>query len=238
MKMDTQHPLSKNTNRNRNRKILQFNRPFSQNVKANISIIFIKLIKKTFSKDHKLHKIFNNNTIILSNSCMTNMSSVIKQYNQKVLSSSQTKEIRQCNCKNPVSCPLDGKCLTKNIVYKAVVLAITNSHTYYCSSEDFKFHCHNHTKSFRHQHFKNDTELYKHIQDLKNEGIYYNTTWSIAAYASAYRCGTRRCDLCITEKYIIARSNQKNILNKKLMTTLYVYRFLGIFFILQTICVL
>ena len=55
----------------------------------------------------------------------------------------------------------------------------------------FKFHYNNHTKSFRHQHCRNDTELSKHIWDLKNGGIHCNITQSIAAYVSAYRCGTR-----------------------------------------------
>ena len=51
---------------------------------------------------------------------------------QKVPSSSQTNEICQGNCSNPASCPLDGKCLPKNTVYKVVVSTITN--TYYGSS--------------------------------------------------------------------------------------------------------
>ena len=70
---------------------------------------------------------------------MPNMCSLIKQHNQKVLSSSQTNEIRQCNCSNPGSCPLDNKCLTKKNVYKAAVSTITSSHTYYGSNEDLKF---------------------------------------------------------------------------------------------------
>ena len=97
-----------NTNSNRNRKILWFNPPFSHNVKTNIGKIFIKLIKMHFPKDHKLRKIFNTSTIKLSYSCMPNMSSVIKQHNQKVLSSSQTNNIRHYNCRNPASCPADG----------------------------------------------------------------------------------------------------------------------------------
>ena len=32
---------------------------------------------------------------------------------------------------------------------------------------------------------------------------------------TAYRCGTRRYDLRITEKYIIARANKNNPLNKR-----------------------
>ena len=99
---------------------------------------------------------------------MPNMSSVIKQHDQKVLSSSQTNEKRQCNCRNPASCSLDGKCLTKNIAYKAVVSPITDSHTYYRSSEDFKCHYSNHTKAFCNQHYKNYTKFSRHMWDLKN----------------------------------------------------------------------
>ena len=129
---------------------------------------------------------------------MPNMSSVIKQHDQKVLSSSQTKEKHQCNFRNPANCPLDGKCLTKNIVYKAVVSTIVDSHTYYGSSEDFKFRYNNPTKAFRHHYYKNDTDLFKCIWDLKNTGTHYNIAWSVAAYtSSAYRCGTRRYDLYI-----------------------------------------
>ena len=146
---------------------------------------------------------------------MPKISSVIKQHDEKVLSSSQTNKNRQCNCRNPVSCSLDGKCLTKTIAYKAVVSPITDFHTYYRSSEDFKFHYSNHTKAFLNQHYKNYTKLSKHISDLKNTGIHHNIAWSIAAYASAYRCGPIRCDLCITEKHIIARANQNNLLKKR-----------------------
>ena len=34
-------------------------------------------------------------------------------------------------------------------------------------------------------------------------------------YATPYKCGTRRCDLCLTEKYVIARVNQEHQLSKR-----------------------
>ena len=61
----------------------------------------------------------------------------------------------------------------------------------------------------------NKTELSKHIWKLQDKGINFNVKWSVAAYASTYRCGSRRCDLCLTEKYVIARANHKNLLNKR-----------------------
>ena len=98
---------------------------------------------------------------------MPNMSRVINPHNQKVLSSSQTNKIRQYNWRNPASCPFDSKCLTRNIVHKAVLSTTTDSHTYYGSSEDFKFWYNKHTKSFGHQHCKNNTELFRLMWDLR-----------------------------------------------------------------------
>ena len=69
--------------------------------------------------------------------------------------------------------------------------------------------------SSRNHDYENKTELSKHIWQLKRYGIEFNLKWSIAAYATPYRCATRRCDLCLTEKYIIARANQNNLLNKR-----------------------
>ena len=37
--------------------------------------------------------------------------------------------------------------------------------------------------------------------------------WSIKAYAYQYKCGTRKCDLCLKEKMIIARYDPKKLLN-------------------------
>ena len=66
-------------NRNRARNIIWFNPPYSQNVKTNIGKTFLKLVKKHFPRGHKLYKIFNRKTVKLSYSCMSSMSSVIKQ---------------------------------------------------------------------------------------------------------------------------------------------------------------
>ena len=93
--------------RNRSRNIIWFNPPFSQNVKTNIGKLFLKLVKKHFSKHHRLHKIFNPNTVKLSYSCMSNMSNFIKQHNSNILSSPTKTEERSCNCRNNDNCPLD-----------------------------------------------------------------------------------------------------------------------------------
>ena len=176
---------------------------------------FRKLVKEHFLRGHKLYKIFNRNTLKLSYSCMSSMSSVIKQHNYSVLSTIENVD-RLCNCRNKENCPLDGKCLQTCIVYKADVITNKDSHIYYGASDgEFKSRYNNHTNSFRHRHHEQDTELSKHIWKLQDKGINFKVKWSVAAYASTYRCGLRRCDLSFTEKYIIARANRKNLLNKR-----------------------
>ena len=86
-------------NRNRVRNIIWFNPPYSQNVKINIGKTFLKLVKKNFPRGHKLYKIFNRNTLKLIYSCMSSMSSVIRQYNYRVLSTAESVD-RLCNCRN------------------------------------------------------------------------------------------------------------------------------------------
>ena len=76
-------------NRSRARNIIWFNPPYSQNVKTNIGKTFLKLVKKHFPRGHKLYKIFNRNTLKLSYSCMSSMSSIIKQHNYRVLSTTE-----------------------------------------------------------------------------------------------------------------------------------------------------
>ena len=138
------------TSKNRSWNIIWFNPPFCQNVKTNIGKIFLKLIKKNFPNHHPLHKIFNLNTIKLSYSCMSNMSSFVKQHNRTILSSSRNSEERSCNCRNKDNCSLAGRCLKTCIVYRADVIKQNETHVYHGASDgEFKYRYNNHTNSFR-----------------------------------------------------------------------------------------
>ena len=113
-------------------------------------------------------------------------------------------------------CPLADSCLKTCIIYRADLIKQNETHVYYGASDgEFKYRYNNHTNSFRNQDYENKTELSKHIWQLKRNRIDFNPKWSIATYATPYRCGTRRCEFCLTDKYIIARANQNNLLNKR-----------------------
>ena len=49
------------------------------------------------------------------------MGSVIASHNRRIIQPNSNNH--GCNCRNRAECPLDNKCLTANIVYKAVVSA-------------------------------------------------------------------------------------------------------------------
>ncbi len=65
-KLDYMKQAPQKTHRNRQRNIIWFNPPFSKNVKTNIARNFLCLIDKHFPPNHKLHKIFNRNTVKVS----------------------------------------------------------------------------------------------------------------------------------------------------------------------------
>ena len=54
-----------------------------------------------------------------------------------------------------------------------------------------------------------------YLNTLKASGTDYHLKWSKKSYASRYKCGTRRCNLCLTEKNIIALADPKVLLNKR-----------------------
>ena len=95
---------------------------------------------------------------------MQNIKSVINNHNMKVLNN--TAEIEEsCSYRNKNNCPLDGKCLTPNIIYVAQITPNQLSYKqkiYIGTAEtDFKHRFSNHTKPFNLEHYENDTELSK-----------------------------------------------------------------------------
>jgi hypothetical protein len=206
--------------RTRTRRIIWFNPPFNSAVETDIGRKFLNLIGKHFTKEHKYCRIFNRNTLKLSYSCMPNMKTIISGHNKKLLRNDSTnlKINGQCNCRNPEECPLDKKCLAQAIVYKASVT--TSIHktpkVYFGATElPFKFRFRNHEQSFKNPNKRNDTQLAKHIWELKEKGSDFQIKWEIQRQCSPYQCGSRRCDLCLSEKYVILLHNDRDLLNKR-----------------------
>ena len=88
---------SQNKRRNRNKKVIWFNPPFSLSIKTDIGKEFFKLIRKHFPRNHSFRKIFNLNTIRISFSLMKTMKNLIKQHDARVLKNEEHSEKISCN---------------------------------------------------------------------------------------------------------------------------------------------
>ena len=206
--------------KNRPRNILWYNPPFSKNVKTNVGKCFLSLIDQHFPKSHPLHKIFNRNTLKLSYSCMTNVKTIISNHNKAQINISDptndTTDDSNCNCRNSSTCPMDGKCNDQNMIYQAEVTTPTSRETYIglCDTT-FKLRYRNHVCSFKNERYKHATELSKYIWSLKDKGISYNIKWRKVKQARSYSSVSKRCNLCLWEKYFIICKPEMSTLNNR-----------------------
>ena len=147
---------------------------------------------------------------------MPNVANIIKQQNSRLLKGNNHQNPPPCNCQQPANCPLQGACRTETIVYKATVTHDDGKNFYYGTADELaKKRISEHYTSFRHRQYENCTELSKFIWQLKDKGKNYNITWEIARKCQKYSCRSGRCDLCLTEKMLIARNNEPGMLNSR-----------------------
>ena len=162
-------------------------------------------INQCFKPEHPLRKIFNKNTLKLSYSCMPNLAQKISAHSKSVLKLNPSAPKKPCNCRVKQECPLNGNCQARNIIYQASVKTNGEVETSVgLTGDHFKSRFRNHTASFRDQRKENASELSKHIWELKNN-TEFTITWKILARASCYSNTTKRCNLCLTEKFFICR---------------------------------
>ena len=148
---------------------------------------------------------------------MQNVASIIQNHSINLLKDPVASTAKECSCRQKSNCPLAEKCLSECLVYHAQVnrLDINQTKNYYCTCENnFKERYNNHTTSFRNKNKEKSTELSKYIWELKKSIINYDLKWSIACKAHPYTGGTRKCDLCLTEKLAIMEADPESLLNK------------------------
>ena len=68
---------------------------------------------------------------------------------------------------------------------------------------------------FNNETRKNDTELSKHIWQLKSKEQRFTIKWKILAKAKPYSNLTKRCNLCTAEKHFIITRAELATLNKR-----------------------
>ena len=159
--------------KNRKRKIIWFNPPFSLNVSTNISKRFFSLLGEHFPKTHQLHKLFNRNDVNVSYSSLPNFKSVINGHNKNILN--EQEKPSACNCRDETSFPLNGSCQHKNLEYSCKVSTpyIKQNHPHYIdlTEHTFKDRLYKHNNSFRYDSKRNSTELSNFKWGKKKETI-------------------------------------------------------------------
>ena len=120
---------------------------------------------------------------------------MIKSHKNRILSEEETQDqLCQSNLKeNTTSDGVNYNVLTENT---------------------FKDRFYKHRNSFKYESKANSTELSKHFWEMKRKDIEKPIIhWSVIDHAKPYQNGSKRCNLCLTEKYHILTS-PFNLINK------------------------
>ena len=196
IKLTYKKPESTIKRRTRKRNIIWFNPPYNKNVITNVGNAFLKLIKKHFTKENNLRKIFNKNNVKVSYSCTENVRSIITAHNKKV-SSNKDVNVNPCNCRNKEKCPLENNCRIDSVIYKCEVTAPDHEKKVYIglTEKDFKHRYNGHNNSLNNVKYKNSTTLSTYVWSLKDKNIVPKLKWSIIKKVKAYSNMSKTCRL-------------------------------------------
>ena len=115
--------------------------------------------------------------------------------------------------------PLNEKCLTKNVQYKASITPHKENpktKIYYGVCETaFKRRYANHKKTFNNIIHQTDTELSNEYWNIISGNKTSNISWEILGTHKSYNQISKRCLLCLNEKLAIALHKDDNMLNKR-----------------------
>ena len=106
--------------------------------------------------------------------------------------------------------------VARSVIYQATVETDEERQTYIGMTDtEFKTRYRNHKQSFERDRYEGQTELSKFIWSLKRSSIPFHISWEIVDRATSYSPITKRCNLCILEKYYILRHKERASLNKR-----------------------
>ena len=143
-------------------------------MKTNIGTCFFRLMNKHFLLEHKVHKVFNRNTLKLSYFCMPNLKSLLSNHNPNILKDQPQSTAKNCNCLKKEDCSMNGLYLTESLLYYATITTGKENYTKLykriCETT-FKKRYGNHKKSFNVPTYKNDTKLSTQYSGLKTKQL-------------------------------------------------------------------
>ena len=163
------------------------------------------------------YEIMNRNTIKISYRCMPNLKKEINRHNNKILKPKPTTIEAGCNSNVETDCPMPGKCLTDRLVYKATVNGPDIEPETYTgvTKNTFKKRYYGHTSSFRNREHEFSTTLSAYIWNLKDKDQEYDVKWQVIDRGPEFNPTSRKCILCIKEKYHIIHNPDGSSLNSR-----------------------
>ena len=121
---------------------------------------------------------------------------------------------------------MDGKCHAMSAVYKCIASVTAKPDKCYIalSEDEWKKRYYNDRKFFRNQRYQSEKMLFIYVCETNRtiDQIPF-LNWTIITILPAYSNITKRCQLCLYEKYaIIAYPDLENLLNKssKIVSTM------------------
>ena len=150
--------------------------------------------------------------------CMPNMATSVARHNNKVIRSEQSVT-KPCNCEGGVaSCPVLGACREKGVIYEACVKQRGSGkmETYTgLTGRRFIDRWKEHQRNLDKPEERTETCLSQHVWELKDRGIDHDISWKILDRATLFNPATKKCNLCIREKYFIMYVEKSSTLNKR-----------------------
>ena len=108
--------------------------------------------------------------------------------------------------------------MIESVVYQAKVKSEEEEWIYIGSTEgSFKQRLYGHRCDMKNKENGNSTTLSKYVWERKEKGKNVEIEWKILKKCRKYRCGSRKCDVCLSEKLEILKAARKGekMLNKR-----------------------
>ena len=139
-----------NSKQQRKRSIISFNPPYGMNVATNLGRYFLSLIN-TFHHTISFQKSWIETIWKLATAVWETRNQKI--HNKKATKAKPSTQARTCNCINKSKCPLNDKCLSDNVLYKANITSTSENYRNKIydgiSETKFKSWYGNHRESFK-----------------------------------------------------------------------------------------
>ena len=108
--------------------------------------------------------------------------------------------------------------MTESVIYRATVTAPDTPARHYTglAGNTFKERWYKHNDSMKAPKPKSGhTGLSDYVWELREQGKEESISWEIVQKCVPYQCGSRRCDVCISEKLHILLADPSTSLNKR-----------------------